>query len=418
MKSRFVFMIVSLVFIASCKPQNSSVSVPKSNPENQKKLIEGENAFACDLYRKLAQKEGNLFFSPVSVSTALTMTHIGASDTTADQMAKVLHLPPLGNRLHQENHARLYEWNQASSGNRYTLSIANALWGQEGKQWEPVFQSTIENHYAKGFHAIDFAQPESARKKVNQWVKEQTREKIPELLPDGAISNLTRLILTNAIYFKSNWAFAFKPQGTETIAFYPEPDKPVKTPIMFQTFEFGYYSSDQFAVLELPYVGKELSMIVLLPHSGPLAKIESQLNADQLQKSFSSLKKHEVNVGLPKFKIESDFRLKEPLVSLGMKDAFDSNQANFSGMDGTRDLFIGDVYHKAFIEVGEEGTEAAGSTGVVMIPKSEPGGPSGPSIIRFHAVRPFLFFIRDNSSGSILFMGRITDPSKKRTDQE
>jgi len=382
-------------------------------PADRVKVAEGINRFAFDLYAKLKDQEGNLFLSPYSISTALTMTYAGARGQTAQQMAEVLHFPANlvddPDRLHGAYAASIKELNAGGKERGYELAVANRLWGQKGYGFLPDFLGLLKTHYGAGLEEVDFARAtEAARQTINGWVEEQTKDKIKELLKPGVLDTMTRLVLTNAIYFKGQWLREFPKDATRDEDFFLAPEKKVTAPMMNQTGEFGYFGGPDFQALELPYKGEDLSMVVLLPKAKDgLADLEKALSAEKVAEAVAKLRKQKVMVVLPKFKTTAEFeQLKEPLIALGMKDAFGTD-ADFSGMNGKKDLFISAVVHKAFVAVDEEGTEAAAATAVVvkLTALREP-----PPI--FRADHPFVFLIRDKRSGAVLFLGRLTDPTR------
>ena len=370
-------------------------------------VVEGNSAFALDLYAKLKEQEGNLFFSPFSISTALAMTHTGARSETAAQMEKVLHFDIGQERLHPAFKALIEDLNARQQKGGYELSVANALWGQRGYGFLMEFLDLTVDNYGAGLREVDFVgDTEGARQTINGWVEKETREKIKNLIPPGVLDALTRLVLTNAIYFKGDWAAQFDKEATHDAPFTLLDGKKVEVPMMRQTEKFGYMETEGFQALELPYVKDELSMIVLLPRKvDGLAELEKSLTAENLAKWLPELRKRRVIVELPKFKMTSQFSLAKVLRSMGMTDAFSLPPADFSGMNGKKDLFISAVIHKAYVDVNEEGTEAAAATGVVMQLTAAPTPP-----VLFRADHPFLFLIRDNRSGSILFLGRMINP--------
>jgi serpin B len=328
-------------------------------------VVKGNTDFALELYAKLGKEEGNLFFSPYSISTALAMTYAGARGETAEEMAKTLHFDQ--EKLHPAMGTLITQVNDADNKKRgYQLSTANALWGQKGYPFAEDFLALNKKNYGAGVKEVDFAgQTEQARQMINKWVEEQTNDKIKELFKEGVLSPDTRLVLANAIYFKGNWASQFKKDQTNDRAFLTPGGKKIKTPMMFQTEKFGYAETPDVQVLDMPYVGKDLSMVVLLPRKvDGLAALEKNLSSRQLGEWFKNLREQKVIVGLPKFKMTSEFALKQTLSEMGMPKAFTFG-ADFSGMTGKEnDLFIQAVVHKAFVEVNEEGTEAAAATGV------------------------------------------------------
>ena len=363
--------------------------------------LQTKNDFAFRLYEQLSKQDGNLFFSPASIEAALSMTAEGAAGNTKVQLDALLpsrcDFPNIGNSVTFEN--------------------ANAIWVDQKFPMLGKFQQAVREKHQAELREADFVgQPDRERLKINGWVEEKTREKIKDLLPAGSVHSMTRLLLVNAIYFKGDWLHAFDPKKTEEMPFHPPSPKgsgetgtlengSVDVPMMrLNKTRFAYGENEFFQTLELPYKGKELSMVIFLPRKKiKISDIQSMLT----EAAAAPLRKTEVNVTLPRFKVESTFAsLKKDLVALGLTDAFDARLANFSGISPNQ-LFISDVVHKAFVDVNEEGTEAAAATGIVMRLTSIEPPPK-----TFRADRPFLFLIRENSSGKILFMGRICDPSK------
>jgi serpin B len=381
-------------------------------PADEAELAKGNTAFALDAYGRLRQREGNLFLSPFSISTALAMTYAGARGETAAEMARAMHfdLPP--DRLPPAFAAVLNQLNPSEGEQRpYKLFIADALWAAQGHKFLPEFLQIAQKDYAAAVSELDFRNAvEQARQTINDWVAQHTADKIKDLIPPGVLDATTKLVLTNAIYFKGNWAAKFDAKSTKEEPFTRADGSQVNTPLMHQTGEFRYLEEPDFQALELPYVGNRLRMVVLLPRKADgLPELESKLTPEALAGWLGRLSERKVQVGLPKFKLTSEFRLDQTLRELGMKVAFEPARANFSGMDGTHELYIGAVLHKAYVDVNEEGTEAAGATGVVMKMRATPGPPPV-----FQADHPFLFLIRDAQSGSLLFMGRLSDPATKQ----
>lgn len=398
------------------------------------------NYFATELYAQLAGKnEGNLFFSPASIHTALAMTYAGARGNTEKQMHQTLRLPrtlmrnmgkhvslkdgtgyfedlfvPLPQeRVHPAFAALIKKLNAPRLDHEkkpaYQLVIANALWGQKGYPWREQFIKVTKDNYGAGLNHVDFIrQAEPARLRINEWVEKQTKDKIKNLIPKGAIDSLTRLVLTNAIYFKSNWAEKFQKGATRDEAFTLSPGKTVKTPMMHQQKRHGYLETDTFQAVELSYRFRDLSMVVFLPKTvDGLAAFEKTLTAENLAGWLGQLKRETVKLTLPKFEFTSQFGLADTLKAMGMTDAFSLATADFSGMTTAENLFISAVIHKAFVAVDEEGTEAAAATAVVMWLGAAPR-PKEPKV--FKADHPFVFMIRHRATGSILFMGRVTNP--------
>jgi len=352
------------------------------------------NDFAFKLYDQLKTTEGNLFFSPASIEAALAMTQEGAAGETLHQFENLL-----------PQHSSF-----PMVGKSVTLESANALWVDQTFPILGTFQTAITENFNAEIRAADFAdQPEAERLKINTWVEQKTRDKIKNLLGSGAVTPDTRLILVNAIYFKGDWLHAFDKEETRDEAFRTLENGEVQVPMMTMKPErFGYLENDCFQCLELPYKGEEVSMLILLPRKiNGVAHIEECFSMDKLAACITPLRKTEVEVHLPRFKVESSFdSLRRTLAALGLTDAFDASRADFSGIS-EQPLWIDDVVHKAFVQVDEKGTEAAAATGIIMRTTSMPMPPK-----IFRADHPFVFLIRENASGKILFMGRICDPSK------
>ncbi len=380
-------------------------------------LAEGNTRFALKLYRQLKGEEGNLFLSPYSISTALAMTYAGARGETASEMAKALDFNLPQGQLHTAFSGLQSGLHGGDAKDGVELAIANALWPHKDYPFRKDYVDLIVKSYDSAGQGLDYGRPEVARGIINGWVEKQTREKIKDLIPKGVIDPLTRMVLTNAIYFKGSWASAFKEKSTREMPFKVTPEKLVKIPMMFQKGKFGYYQDADVQVLEMPYKGEQVSMVVLLPNQGgtgfrrpatppekkrTLADLEKMLTPAKLSGWLAKVRPIKVDTWLPKFKMTSEFSLADKLQALGMEKAF--TDADFSGMDGSRRLYLSAVLHKAFVEVNEEGTEAAAATAAIVGLRSAPMGP------RFRADHPFLYLIRDKVSGSILFLGRYVEP--------
>jgi serpin B len=406
MHSHSLWLIAFVLVLSGCQDaQGPKPEVDKVNPD-LKALVKGNNQFALDLYSRLRAQKGNLFFSPNSISTALAMTYGGARADTEKQMADVLHFDLAQDRLHQAFSAlrNLLNVNDKDM----EVRVANRLWGQASFKFLPDYLKLTKDQYGAELGQVDFIhQAEAARQAINTWVEEQTKGKIKDLIPPGALDEFTRLVLTNAIYFKGKWDAEFDKKATEKLSFHISADAKIDVPIMFQKHDFAYSAVDNVQMIELPYVGNKLSMLVMLPKEPDgLRSLEEKLTQANLEKWASALRKQEVDVYLPKFTMSSKFSLKDVLSAMGMIAAFDPGKADFSGMTGNKDLSLSAVVHKAFVDVNEEGTEAAAATGVVV----------RATAVRFpttfRADHPFAFLIRDNQTGSILFMGRVLNPSK------
>lgn len=377
-----------------------------------KSIVQGNNEFALNLYSHLSQVEKkNLFFSPYSISSALAMTFAGARGRTEQEMASVLRFPAEQDDLHPVL-AKLNETMFGGQHADFTIKIANRLWGQRGHRFRAEFLELLRTSYGADLEQLDFGeQPEIASQKINQWVEDQTAGKIKNLISPEALNKLTRLLLVNAVYFKGDWTTRFDKSATKEASFHLGPLNEVKVQMMHRQASFSYAEIDEVQVLELPYGDRDLSMVVLLPRSaGGLARLEAALSADNVNKWHARLVSQTVRVYLPKFRLTEQIKLAEVLKSMGMASAFSDTVADFSGMsEPTTGLCISDVIHKAFVEVNEEGTEAAAATAATAAMVSATFQ-SPPPVPVFRADHPYLFMIRHNASGSILFMGRVMNP--------
>ena len=382
--------------------------VAPPDPAVVSNVVQGNNAFAVDLYHKVATTPGNLFFSPLSMSTALAMTAAGAQGETAQQMAQVLHLQPNQAGMHEAFATLTRDFNAKSPD--YELSVANALWGQKDFTFLEPFVSMLKTNYGAGMTPVDFnANTEKARRTINEWVEKETREKIKDLIASGVLDTSTRLILTNAVYFKSDWAEPFMKYNTYDEPFHVTSDKTTIAPMMRISYNYCYLEQDQFQMLEMPYKGKTMSMVVLLPKDiDGLPALEKSIASEKLTEWMKGLQEQKVLVFIPRFKMTAEYRMEKILSEMGMPLPF-SATADFSGMTGKPDLFISAVVHKAFVDVTEEGTEAAAVTGVGVAKSAVAVPPKSPP--EFHADHPFLFLIRDLRTNSILFMGRVVNPA-------
>jgi serpin B len=371
-------------------------------------VVEGNNAFAFALYGQLRNRNGNLFFSPESISTALAMAYAGARGGTASEMAKTLHFTLPQPQLNPAMGALLSDLNAVHDG--YQLTVTNALWAQQGYTFLDAFLQLLKTDYGAGLNQVDFkGATEAARLTINRWVEQKTQDKIKDLLQPGTLAPSTRLVLTNAIYFKGDWQTQFDKAHTRDEDFYPSQTQTKKVAFMHRESSFSYFDGGTFQLLEIPYKSKELSLVVLLPkdRSG-LPALEQSLTASNTQQWLSQVvQRDKVIVALPKFKSTQQFELGGTLGAMGMAQAF-SGSADFSGMTGKRDFAISEVIHKAYIDVNEEGTEAAAATAVGFRALAMRGPVEQPPV--FRADHPFIFLIRDNRSSSILFMGRMADP--------
>jgi len=418
----------------TARSEKQRVTAPDVSASDQAGLVQGNSAFAFDLYAALRERDGNLFYSPHSISIALAMVYAGARGETQRQMADTLHFLPQ-DRVHPafnaldlklagrgpwagskykdrlQRHIINPAWWLAGGGppawskdkNRFQSNIVNAVWGQKDYVFLDDFLDVLGENYGAGIRTLDFkGSPGASRNTVNDWVSDQTKGKINDLVPGSSINQSTRLILTNAIYFNAAWLHRFNKSKTKDGTFYLTNGQEVEVPMMTQkeTF-FGYFWGDGYQAVELPYTGGELSMIILLPDAGRFKEYEAVLDAETVRTVSNGLRSTEFILTMPKFEFESDFSLIDVLSEMGMPDAF-FDTADFSGMTGNRDLRIEAVLHKAYVAVDEDGTEAAAATIALMQFVSAP--------MRVIVDRPFVFLIRDIETGAILFLGRVVDP--------
>ena len=385
----------------------------RANPGAGEQAAAATRAFAADLYRELAATEdGNLVFSPHSIAIALAMTRAGAEGETASQMDAVLHASRAGdlhagfNALEQALAGRSGEYPIGGGDEtaELELSIVNQLWGQEGFEFVDDFLDLLAAEYGADMRLVDFVQAyEEARVLINEWVAERTRERIDELIPEGVIDDMTRLVLTNAIYLNAPWVHRFDEDATAPAAFTLLDGNEVEVDMMRLDERIEYGEGDGFQAVRLPYVDGSLSMIAVLPDD--FAAFESGLDGDRVDEIVASLGDARVELGFPRFEFRTEALLKDALSNLGMPIAFEPDEADFSGIAPPDDLHIQDVVHEGFISVDEHGTEAAAATAVVVGVVSAP-----PINVEVDFDRPFLFFVHDRDSGAILFMGRVLNP--------
>ena len=377
-------------------------------------LARGNNAFACDLYQRLRKQEGNLFFSPVSISSALAMTYAGAREKTAREMFETLHFPMADQHLHEVFGSLLSDLQTRALDSENHLFIANALWGQKGLGLIEAYLKLIERTYGASLTELDFLKNcESARQTVNAWAEEKTKGNIKDLIPSKKLTPATKLVLTNATYFYGKWALPFNEGLTHIASFNLRKGffstKKVKVPFMLQTEYFRHLFTGTFQAIQLPYLGGELNMLILLPYDiDGLGDLEKQLTAENLDACLDEMEEIEMRVYIPKFRLEYGVELPKMLMEMGMVEAFELN-ADFSGMANNREgLMISEVIHKANVDVAEQGTEATAATAVTM---TFSGAYKPKRIPIFRADHPFIFLIRDTRTESILFLGRVVDPT-------
>ena len=425
--STFVAAAVLMMVLGACNGNLEPASelrstkdraAPTAADTDLASLVRGNTAFAFDLYKALKEDDGNLFYSPHSISLALAMTYAGARGDTESQMADALHFYLPQDTLHSTFNALDLKLasrgkdDQGTDTEGFRLSIANAVWGQHDYEFQEMFLDLLAENYGAGVRPANFREdPEESRVTINDWIAEQTEDRITDLLPKGVIDTLTRMVLTNAIYFNANWAIPFE-QDTSEVPFYLLDGSDIFVPMMRATARFGYAKGEGYEAVDLPYDGHELSMTILLPDEGHFKEFEDSLDATLLERVLGDAQREYVALVMPKFEFESQFPLAQTLQGIGMSNAFDSQAADFSGMDG-KSCFAGDdlclfiraVFHKAFMSVDEQGTEAAAATGVVTMLVS-----GKPEPIMVAIDRPFIFLIRDSETGAILFLGRVLNP--------
>lgn len=388
------------------------------NPKDVKAAADGVTAFAGDLYALLRAEKGNLVVSPYSISTALAMTAAGAEGDTLAQMRKVLGLPAadkipaaVGALMHVVAEPPRF------ARSKPELTIANALWAQQGYPWKKEYLDRANAGFKAPVRDLDFrADPEAARGQINKWVEDQTKQRIKDLVPQGVLDRDTKMVLANAIYFKARWLEVFAKGNTKPADFTLPDGSKVKAPLMYQQDKFGLLEADGHQVLRMVYDGGTTAMYVILPRKPDgLPDLEKQLTGDALAKwTKIDGRPGEVKVWLPKFKFTRPTQLADTLAKMGMPDAFDRGKANFKGMtDNPERLFVSRVIHKAFVEVDEVGTEAAAATGVVMAPLAAPVPETPAPPKEFKADHPFLFVIKHEPTGAVLFLGRVEDPTKE-----
>ena len=425
---RVLLAVLAVLAAAGCRPpengaksqppgeivQSSKARVTSPNVPGQDsaELVAGNTTFALRLYEQARAQDGNIFLSPHSISIALAMTYAGARAETEQQMAKALEFTLSQDRLHPAFNAldlELARRGREASGDDsepFRLNIVNRIWGRIGYSFLEEFLDVLAENYGAGLTLLDFAEdPEASRIAINDWVAEQTEGRIEDLIPPGAITPATPLVLTNAIYFLAAWSNAFEKENTANGPFHLLDGTEVTVPLMNQEATYNHAAGDGYQAVELPYEGHEVSMVILLPDAGGFEAFEETLDAGRLAAILAGLSGLTVDLTMPRFTFEWDASLKGLLTAMGMGVAFRS-AADFSGMTGARDLLIQDVIHKAFVAVDEEGTEAAAATAVIFEATSAPPTVS----VTVRVDRPFIFLIRDRPTGAILFLGRVLDP--------
>ena len=418
MKRIFLFFALISTLLAACGRGSAGLAessrAREKNPSvNQAvidSLVDGNNAFGLDLYQSLRDRDENLILSPFSISLALAMTYSGAKGETEAQMADVLNFPS-----QQETHPAFNALDLALEDTGIVLDkdqepmqldIANAVFAEQTFTFLPDFLDTLSVNYGAGIRLMDFVNnPNPSRKEINQWVSDETKDKINDLLPEDSITTDTKMVLVNAIYFKADWLSPFDANDTYDGTFKLLDGSEVTVPMMGQRMSIPYFVGDGYAAAEIPYAGESAAMTLLVPDEGRFEEIESQLDGAMFNEMISNLTQTDVTLRMPKFEYDSSFMLSDTLALMGMPLAFDPDSADFSGMTDQQALYIGNVIHKAFVAVDEEGTEAAAATAVIM-EGATAMMPDNMLVID----RPFIYFIRDLESGQILFIGRVLNP--------
>jgi serpin B len=396
----WVAVIAIIQFGGQLMPTAAAEETPSAGQANV--------AFGLDLYRRLSGDDGNLFFSPYSISTALAMTYAGARGETQIQMAKTLHFNLEQAALAQAMSELKAGILAAGKSPGCEIHTANGLWAQKGHPFLPTYLELVRKNYGAELAQVDFVTAaETVRQEINDWVEKQTARKIQNLIAPGTLNALTRLVLANAIYFKGKWEHPFSKEATRPGDFHVAADQKTMAQMMHKTDRFGYAEHDGVQILEMPYTKGTLRFVAILPRKiDGLNAVEKKLTPAYLADCLEKLRSEKVQVMMPRFEMRGTYQLKPTLGEMGMPLAFAAGEADFSGMDGTHDLFLSAVIHKAFVDVNEEGTEAAAATGVVVEAATARLMPM-PSFVADH---PFLFIIRDVESGAILFIGRLVKP--------
>lgn len=376
-------------------------------------LVTGDTDFAFDLFRAAVGEGGNVLLSPYSVAAALTMTYAGARGETAAEMANALQFGVDSGRIHTIRNALDLQITAEpdtaipeDDREPFSIEVANSLWGQSGYPFVDEFLTVLAENYGAGLNLVDFvAAAEQARQEINTWVEEQTNGRIVDLIPAGVIDSMTRLVLVNAIWFKANWDTPFDPDATSDGSFTTAAGDAVTVPMMHGGGPLQYVNGDGYQAVRIPYAG-DASMLVIMPDVGSFSDVVAELDSEFIGSISDAAAAAEVKLTMPRFEFRSEFALVPALEQLGMHAPFDPSSADFTGMTESRELFISDVIHQAFISVDEQGTEAAAATAVIMRLTSGGGEP-----VTVTLDRPFLFAIQHDTTGEILFLGQVTNPS-------
>ncbi len=422
---KLLFILLSTIMVlglASCGQPASASEVKSDKPRDtspnvstadETTLVNGNSEFAWDLYQVIKAEDGNLFYSPYSISLALAMTYAGAKGETAKQMADTLHYDLSQTALHPAFNSLALELASRGQGAQgkdekgFRLNIVNAIWGQKDYKFVSSFLDLLAENYGAGLRVLDFIKdPSASRITINDWVSEQTEGRIKDLIPEGVITPLTRLVLTNAVYFNAAWREKFEESATQNGQFHLVNGSEVTVPMMRKTDSFGYVKSGNVVGVELPYDGNELSMVIMTNAAGTFVDFEKGLTFSKVNELINGIRYSEVRLSMPKFEFESKFGLKQTLQTMGMVLPFQDN-ADFTGISTQSDLHIDDVIHKAFVSVDEAGTEAAAATAVIVGTTSIPVEQAVVTLDQ-----PFVFLIRDIQTGAIIFIGRVMNPAQ------
>jgi len=405
MKMRFSGIRIISVIVCLCIPLPILQADTHMNIQT---AAESNNAFGFDLYHKFKGEAGNLFFSPYSISSALTMTYEGAKGKTAEEMQTILYLPDDKNKIRHDFKSIYDELIKADTP--YKLRTANALWAQKDYLFDNEYVNAIKKYYDGQLTNLDFkTKTENSRITINSWIENKTNDKIKNLIPKGMLSPMTRLVLTNAIYFKADWSKQFDAKDTREGKFRLVSGEDVSTQMMHKMGNCNYAETDNLQILEMDYLGNDLAMLIILPKENNISKIENIFSKEKLDAWKSAMENLKVRVTLPKFKFETKYFMAKDLKEMGMPTAFKYPDADFTAMSPTDELYIDEVIHQTFVEVAEYGTEAAAATAVIMMAGAAPQREQEQPKI-FNADHPFIFIIHQKKSGNILFMGRLSDP--------
>jgi len=410
----FIASSFSVYYFSEHSDEESSDVVVKladerdATAESLSSLVDSLNNFSFEFYDVIKQESSdNLFISPYSIFVAVSMAYEGSNGNTYEEMKNILNIPQNDSAV-EASFGKLYNLlNQNLEG--YKINTANAFWANKNYEFLDEYLNLLESYYMAEANNLDFSKNVEAAEIINSWVEEQTNGKITDLIQSSSLSELTKLVLTNAIYFKGDWEKQFDVDNTYEEDFNLSSGNKVKVDMMKFTGDeaiFNYTDTEMLQILELAYHGNDLSMLIILPKENNIEAIESILTLDNIEEWRSSLSERNIDIYIPKFEFKTKYSLNSALQTMGINDAFIPGDADFSGMDGTHDLFINEVIHKAYVKVDEEGTEAAAATGITIGVTS-----INPDVDEFKADHPFIFLIQHKETGAVLFLGKVMDPS-------